>query len=206
MTRSLVSRWGTWAVLGSLSDVTRIIAGSHGGRRLATPPGVRTRPTTDRVREAVFSALESWSGDGLTGLAFLDLYAGSGAMALEAASRGARPVTAAESDRRTAEVIRRNARDLGLTVDVRAVPVEDLLAGAPPRAYDIIWADPPYPVPTDVLERVLGEVWASGWLATDGLLVVERSSRDPDPRWPDGVDGWSRRYGETTIHYAQEAR
>lgn len=158
------------------------------------------------MREAVFSALESWSADGLTGLAFLDLYAGSGAMALEAASRGARPVTAAESDRRTAEVIRRNARELGLTIDLRTTPVEELLAGTAPRAYDIIWADPPYPVPTEQLEQVLGRVWATGWLAADGLLVVERSSRDRDPQWPDGIDAWSRRYGETTIHYAQEAR
>ncbi|QGF24918.1 16S rRNA (guanine(966)-N(2))-methyltransferase RsmD [Raineyella fluvialis] len=186
--------------------MTRIIAGSHGGRRLATPPGARTRPTTDRVREAVFSALESWAGDGLGGLAFLDLYAGSGAMALEAASRGASPVTAVESDRRTADVVRRNAADLGLRVEVRTQPVEEVLSVSPPRAYDIIWADPPYPVPTDQLQRLLGGVWASGWLAADGLLVLERSSRDPDPQWPDGIEEWSRRYGETTIHYAQEAR
>ncbi len=206
MIRSLVRRWGSSVALGSLSGVTRIIAGTRGGRRLATPPGARTRPTTDRVREAVFSALESWSGEGLAGLAFLDLYAGSGAMALEAASRGATPVTAVESDRRTADLIRRNAQDLGLPLDVRPLTVADLLAGPAPRTYDIIWADPPYPVPTDRLEQVLGAVWASGWLAADGLLVLERSSRDRDPRWPDGVDGWSRRYGETTVHYAQEAR
>lgn len=186
--------------------MTRIISGSHGGRRLATPSGDRTRPTTDRVREAVFSALEAWSGEGLRGLAFLDLYAGSGAMALEAASRGAAPVTAVESDRRTADLARANARNLGLAVDVRAASVDELLAGTPPRAYDIIWADPPYPVATEHLERLLGGVWASGWLADNGLLVLERASRDAAPVWPEGVDGWSRRYGETTIYYAQEDR
>jgi len=186
--------------------VTRIIAGTHGGRRLATPTGDRTRPTTDRVREAVFSTLESWSGEGLGSLAFLDLYAGSGAMALEAASRGASPVVAVESDSRTAEVVRTNARTLGLPVEVRTASVEAVLATTPPRAYDIIWADPPYPVATDHLEHLLGGLWRSGWLAPNGLLVLERDSRAPAPQWPDGVDGWSRRYGETTIHYAQEDR
>lgn len=186
--------------------MTRIISGTHGGRRLATPPGARTRPTTDRVREAVFSAIESWAGTGLAGLSFLDLYAGSGAMALEAASRGAAPVMAVESDRRTAEVVRGNARSLGLGVEVRAGSVEALLAAEPPRAYDVVWADPPYPVTTDHLEKLLGGIWASGWLAADGLLVLERASRDRAPVWPEGVDGWSRRYGETTIYYAQEDR
>ena len=186
--------------------MTRIISGTHGGRRLATPTGDRTRPTTDRVREAVFSAIESWAGTGLDGLAFLDLYAGSGAMALEAASRGATPVTAVESERRTAEVVRSNTRALGLAVDVHTGSVDDLLAAPPSRAYDVIWADPPYRVTTDHLELLLGGVWASGWLAADGLLVLERASRDPAPHWPDGVDGWSRRYGETTIYYAQEDR
>lgn len=186
--------------------MTRIIAGTHGGRRLATPPGARTRPTTDRVREAVFSALASWSGEGLEGLAFLDLYAGSGAMALEAASRGAQPVIAVESDRRTADLVRSNARDLGLRVEVRTGSVEEVLGSPAPCAYDVIWADPPYAVSSEHLDRVLGGVWASGWLADDGLLVMERSSRDEPPRWPQGVEGWSRRYGETTIHYAQEER
>lgn len=186
--------------------MTRIIAGTHGGRRLATPPGARTRPTTERVREAVFSAIGSWSGGGLPGLGFLDLYAGSGAMGLEAASRGAGPVMAVESDRRTADLIRTNARGLGLPVEVRAVSVDQLLAEPPPRAYDVVWADPPYPVTSQHLDRLLGGLWQSGWLAANGLVVLERSSRDEAPHWPTGVDAWSRRYGETTIHYAQEER
>ena len=157
--------------------MTRIIAGTHGGRRLSTPAGDRTRPTTDRVREAVFSALEAWAGGSLTGLSFLDLYAGSAAMALEAASRGAAPVVAV-----------------------------DLLTGPAPVAFYVPWADPPYAVPTTDLERILGPVWRTGWLAADGLVVLERSSRDPAPRWADGIDAWMRRYGETAIHYAQEDR
>ena len=92
--------------------MTRIIGGRSGGRRIATPRGVSTRPTSDRVREALFSAIESWCGS-LAGLRFLDLYAGSGAVGLEAWSRGAGVVTLVEQDRRTAAMISANARDLG---------------------------------------------------------------------------------------------
>jgi 16S rRNA (guanine966-N2)-methyltransferase len=91
--------------------VTRIISGTARGLRLETPRGDRTRPTSDRVREALFSAIESWAGS-LHGLRVLDLYAGSGAVGLEAWSRGADAVTFVESDRRTADLIRRNARAL----------------------------------------------------------------------------------------------
>ena len=92
--------------------MTRIIGGSAGGRRIQTPRGVNTRPTSDRVREALFSAIESWCGS-LHGLRFLDLYAGSGAVGLEAWSRGAGVVTLVEQDRRTASLIADNARTLG---------------------------------------------------------------------------------------------
>src|SRR6188472_4251172 len=92
--------------------MTRIIGGAAGGRRISTPRGVHTRPTSDRVREALFSAIESWCGS-LHGLRFLDLYAGSGAVGLEAWSRGAGVVTLVEQDRRTAALISGNARTLG---------------------------------------------------------------------------------------------
>ena len=117
--------------------MTRIIGGSHRGHRLSMPKGDRTRPTTDRVREALFSALASWCGDptgppdqALAGVAFLDLYAGSGAVGLEAASRGAGPVVLVESDRRTALVASGNAKALGLAVSVRATKVETVIARA----------------------------------------------------------------------------
>src|SRR6476619_8665658 len=92
--------------------MTRIIGGTAGGRRIATPRGANTRPTSDRVREALFSAVESWCGS-LSGLRFLDLYAGSGAVGLEAWSRGAGVVTLVEQDRRTAALVSANARELG---------------------------------------------------------------------------------------------
>ena len=115
-------------------SMTRIIGGTAGGRRLKTPAGDATRPTSDRVREALFSALESQLGS-LTGLRFLDLYAGSGAIGLEAMSRGAGVVTSVESDRRTARMVQDNAGTLGFRkVEVVALPVARALGAAPAGA------------------------------------------------------------------------
>lgn len=134
---------------------------------------------------------------------FLDLYAGSGAVALEAASRGAGPVTAVEADRATAELIRENARSLKLSLEVRATTVETALRGAP-RPFDIVWLDPPYDVASEVVEGVIGRV-VEDWLAPDGLIIVERSSRDGVFTWPDMLrDHRSRRYGETTLFLASQ--
>lgn len=191
-----------------MNSVSRIIAGRAKGRRLATPTHRRTRPTADRVREALFSTLGSWfdlSGDtALAGFSFLDLYAGSGAVGLEAASRGADPVWLVESDRGTADLIRTNARTSGLPVTVRSGRVEQVLQGEPPpQRFDIVWLDPPYDVTAMKLNAVLAGVLSEGWIAAQGLFVVERSSRSPAPQWPAPVTDWSRRYGETTLHFAE---
>lgn len=191
--------------------MTRIIAGSHGGRRLRTP-GQTTRPTTDRVREAAFSAIADWAGTGgqpagtaLAGLGFLDLFAGSAAIALEAASRGAVPVVAVESDAKAAAVARGNVAELGLAVDVVTAPVERWLAGRAPSGFDIVWADPPYDLSNDRLAKIVGMVVSGGWLAPGGLLVLERSSRDSAPPLPATMTlTWNRRYGETMLHFAME--
>ncbi len=190
--------------------MTRIIAGSRKGHRLRTPAHSATRPTTDRVREAAFSLVADWAGragsggpDMLTGLSFLDLYAGSGAVALEAASRGAAPVWAVESDSATARIARGNATATGLAVTVVAAPAERTLSGTPPTPFDVVWADPPYSMSAERIAPVLAAVWERGWLAADGLLVLERASRDGTPNWPFQVtDTWERRYGETTLHFA----
>jgi 16S rRNA (guanine966-N2)-methyltransferase len=126
--------------------MTRIIGGTAGGRRLKTPTGEATRPTSDRVREALFSTLESQLGS-LTGLRFLDLYAGSGAIGLEAMSRGAGVVTSVESDRRTARMVGENAGTLGFrSVEVLALPVARVLGAHARAPYDVVFADPPYPL------------------------------------------------------------
>jgi len=182
--------------------VTRIIGGSAGGRRLQTPRGAATRPTSDRVREALFSAIESWCGS-LHGLRFLDLYAGSGAVGLEAWSRGAGVVTLVEQDRRTAALIADNARTLGYAkADVVAASVHGVLQRPPVAPYDVAFLDPPYPLGEDEVGRDLAELDAQGWLVPGALVVVERSSRSPQPRWPDGFsDHREKRYGETMLWY-----
>lgn len=184
--------------------MTRVIGGSAGGRRLRTPPGEATRPTSDRVREALFSSLESLLG-GLDDLRVLDLYAGSGALGLEALSRGAARLTAVESDRRTARLVGENARTLGLdSVEVVPLPVARALAAAPREAFDLVLADPPYPLEEDDLARVLALLVAPGWLSADAVVVVERSARSPEPTWPAGlVPLRHRSYGETALWYVR---
>ncbi|SHI53298.1 16S rRNA (guanine966-N2)-methyltransferase [Tessaracoccus bendigoensis DSM 12906] len=187
--------------------VSRIISGSAKGRRLATPKGDATRPTTDRTREALFSALVSWfdatgaaPGEQLSGIAVLDLFAGSGAVGLEAASRGADPVVLVEADRPTMKLIEHNARTLGLRAEVRAVKA-DVAASSPGRRFDLVFLDPPYDVATDAIEDLLVALSVSA-VAPRGLVVVERSSRDRAPSWPaEFTDTWERRYGETTLYY-----
>ena len=184
--------------------MTRVIAGTAGGRTLRTPPGSGTRPTSDRVREALFSALDA--RDAVRGARVHDLYAGSGALGLEAASRGAASVVLVESDRRAADVISRNVRDLGLPgIRVLRATVAAALAPqpAPSDAADLVLVDPPYDVDEPTLAAVLDRL-AAGWLAPDGLVVVERSTRSPEPTWPPGIrpSGKPRKYGETTVWLA----
>jgi 16S rRNA (guanine966-N2)-methyltransferase len=184
--------------------VTRIIGGAAGGRRINTPRGASTRPTSDRVREALFSAVESWCGS-LRGLRFLDLYAGSGAIGLEAWSRGAGVVTLVEQDRRTAALIAGNARTLGFAkADVVTGAVSAMLKRPPSAPYDVVFLDPPYPLDDAVVAEDLAALVQHEWLVPGAMVVVERSARSPEPVWPAGfADTWSKRYGETTLWYAE---
>jgi 16S rRNA (guanine966-N2)-methyltransferase len=180
----------------------RIIGGEAGGRRIKTPTGEATRPTTDRVREALFSAVDAAFGS-LHGLRFLDVYAGSGAVGLEARSRGAGVVTLVEHDRRTARLIKENIATLGMSgVDLVVAPASRAL-GQPPRApYDVVFLDPPYAKPGTELDADLQALVDQGWLAHEAVVVVERSTRGDGPTWPRGLAGdRSRRYGETTLWY-----
>lgn len=186
--------------------MTRIIGGAAGGRRISTPRGMATRPTSDRVREALFSAIESWCGS-LQGLRFLDLYAGSGAIGLEAWSRGAGVVTMIEQDRRTAALITANAKDLGFAkADVRVGPVAGALNTPPAAPYDIAFLDPPYPLESNAVDTALDALISNAWLVPGALVVLERSTRGAAPTWPDGVVPMrSRRYGETVLWYGHAA-
>ncbi|MBB6626591.1 16S rRNA (guanine(966)-N(2))-methyltransferase RsmD [Nocardioides sp. KIGAM211] len=186
--------------------MTRIIGGSAGGRRITTPRGVHTRPTSDRVREALFSAVESWCGS-LHGLRFLDLYAGSGAVGLEAWSRGAGVVTLVEQDRRTAALIAGNARTLGFPkANVVAAPVAGTLRRAPSAPYDVAFLDPPYPLEDAAVRDDLAALVSHDWLVPGAMVVVERSVRSPEPTWPGTfTDVRERRYGETVLWYGHAA-
>ena len=186
--------------------MTRIIGGSAGGRRITTPRGASTRPTSDRVREALFSAVESWCGS-LHGLRFLDLYAGSGAVGLEAWSRGAGVVTLVEQDRRTAALISSNARALGFAkANVMAASVGSTLRRPPAAPYDVAFLDPPYPLADEAVADDLRALVDQAWLVPGALVVVERSVRSPEPGWPEGfTDIREKRYGETVLWYGHAA-
>jgi 16S rRNA (guanine966-N2)-methyltransferase len=185
--------------------MTRIISGSAGGRRLQTPPGSSTRPTSDRVREALFSRLEHRGL--LEGTNVLDLYAGSGALGLEAASRGAALVLLVESHKAAVKVIRANVAVVGHPgVRVLSDTVERALAAGPPAGtrMDLVLLDPPYDVSEDALAAVLAAIVEQQWLAPEAFVVVERSSRSPQPTWPEGLElSGEKRYGETAVWFAE---
>lgn len=176
--------------------MTRIIAGEARGRRLQVPDGPGTRPTSDRAREGLFSSLLSLTD--LEGARVLDLYAGSGALGLEALSRGACSVTMVEQDPAALRALRANALLLGLAgahvVDDR---VERFLESTPEPCYRLALLDPPYEA--DVGPALLA---LRDWLAPDAVVAVERSTRGGELGWPDSYQPVrSRRYGAATLHY-----
>lgn len=183
--------------------MTRVIAGTAGGRRLSVPAGRGTRPTSDRAREGLFGTVQAIRGP-LTGASVLDLYAGSGAVGLEALSRGAACALLAEADPRALRVIRANIAALGLAgACVAAGRVERLLARGPAgRRFDVAFADPPYAMTGGEVCAMLAALLGAGWLVPGALVAVERSTRSGPVRWPDGYAGCrSRRYGEATLWY-----
>jgi 16S rRNA (guanine966-N2)-methyltransferase len=183
----------------------RIIAGEAGGRRLEVPPGEAVRPTSDRVKESVFSAL----GPGrLVGARVLDLFAGSGALGLEALSRGAAEALLVDRDQAAARAIRANIETLGF--DGRAVlrqsPVTTVLADRRPGdPFDLALLDPPYDTPAAEVEAVLRQLVEGEWLAPDATIVVERAAGTSPLVWPPGWGStWERCYGDTLVLFAQQ--
>lgn len=170
---------------------------------MRVPPGALTRPTSDRVREALFSRLEH--GDWLDGTAVLDLYAGSGALGLEAASRGAASVVLVEQAAAPLRALRANVAAVGVEqVQAVGASVQHFLDGDQRHGpFDLVLADPPYHEAEGRVANVLASL-ASRWLAEDALVVLERSTRSPEPTWPDGLHRTDqRRYGETTLWFAR---
>ena len=165
-------------------------------------PRTGTRPTTDRVRESLFNVLASRVD--FAGASVLDLYAGSGALGLEAMSRGAASAVFVESDHRAAAVIDQNIASLRVKADVRRGPVAAVLAGGADRPADLVLADPPYDVPAAEIEEVLAALVDGGWATAGTVVVVERATSGPPLSWPDGWRPWpARRYGDTRIELAE---
>jgi 16S rRNA (guanine966-N2)-methyltransferase len=182
--------------------MTRIVAGDAGGRRLVVPRGESTRPTSDRVREALFSALDARGL--LPGSKVLDLYAGSGALGLEAASRGAASVVLVDASRRAVEAARQNVSALGFSrVTVVLASVQTYLAKRPATASSLVFADPPYAMGQDEVTQMLTDLTEHGWLQPSAVVLLERSARSLEPQWPTGMQRQAvRRYGETAVWQA----
>jgi len=175
----------------------RIVAGAAKGRRLSVPP-TGVRPTPDRVREALFSSLATIVGDAT----MLDLFAGSGAVGLEALSRGAKSVTFVEHDAKTVAILRSNIAAVG-DADTRVVttPAERFLQQPPATAYTLVFMDAPYDVPTRDIEAYLS--WLTPHLANDAMVIVERGSKQDPPTFPNGFSPpQMKRYGSVMLYRA----
>ena len=188
--------------------MTRIIAGAARGRRLAVPKGTVTRPTSDRAREGLFATVTTIHGP-LHGARALDLYAGSGAVGLEALSRGAARVVFVESDPRAARTIEANLAAVALPGgELVRDQVQRFLDRGPgaEAAFDLVVADPPYAAPEAEVTGMLTALAGRGWLAPGALLAVERATRAGPLCWPAAYRAdRSRRYGEATFWYGLAA-
>lgn len=178
----------------------RVIAGEAGGRRLVVPLGTRTRPTADRVKEALFAAL---GPSRIIGTHVLDGFAGSGALAIEALSRGASRALLVDRDPLSADAIRRNLQTTGLA-DRAAVQRRGLgtvLRSNPPDTpFDLVFLDPPYDYAGTDLGAIILQLSAPGWVSNDGTIVIERAeSSGPPSLPPEWMVTWDRVYGDTLI-------
>ena len=183
----------------------RIIAGIGKGRKLFSPPSI-TRPTSDRAREGLFSSLTSTFST-LDGLHFLDLYAGSGAVGVEALSRGAALVEAIESNSVSAQVCEDNFALISKLegvgkFKVHAKTVFEFLNHTASKSYEIIYIDPPYEVDNVEVEKILKKILTLGLLSKFGLVAIERDAKAKTFSWPDGLSELKvRSYGAGAIHY-----
>jgi 16S rRNA (guanine966-N2)-methyltransferase len=185
--------------------MTRIIGGHAGSLSLRTP-GPKTRPTSDRVREAWFSKLDA--SDALEGARALDLYAGSGALGLEAASRGAALVTMVEDYPGAITAITANIAAIGAALPhspaltVAKAQVSSFLRGTPTLSYDLVFIDPPYELASELVDQVLSDL--RPWLAPGAWVMIERSTRSTAPQWPEGLTPLDvKKYGETALYFAE---
>ena len=183
----------------------RVIAGSVRGRRLAAPAGDDIRPTKGIVREAMFSALDSRGA--IADAVVLDLYAGTGALGLEALSRGADRAVLVERDRRALEAIEANVEHTGFVDRARVVrsDVEDFLDAPPPpeAPFDLVFADPPYDVGAGAIETIVEHLGAPGWLSPGATVSVERPVGSGVLLPKTFRTGWERTFGDTLVVFVE---
>ena len=180
-----------------------MIAGTARGRRLVAPEGDHVRPTKDIARESMFNALDARGA--LVDAVVLDLYAGTGALAIEAMSRGATSAVVVERDRSALEAIRTNVEVLGdgPRVDIVAREVSRFLSGGAPAdgPFDVVFVDPPYNTADADITDVLAVLAAPGWLAPGAIVSVERPRRNPVIAPPGLSTGWERTFGDTLLTF-----
>jgi 16S rRNA (guanine966-N2)-methyltransferase len=185
----------------------RITGGTLRSRQLRAPRGSSTRPTSDRVREALFGILGS--ADVLSGARVLDLYAGTGALALEALSRGALRATLVESSREALAALRANVASLGLTASTRVVAGDVLAVAArlvEDGPFDLVLVDPPWAdVDGGRPQRALAALARSGALAPHAVVVLEHAARSPVPSIEGLTSEDARRYGDTALAFYKPA-
>ncbi|HSJ45086.1 MAG TPA: 16S rRNA (guanine(966)-N(2))-methyltransferase RsmD [Euzebyales bacterium] len=185
--------------------MTRVVAGTLGGRRLDVPKGRAVRPTSDRVREALFSTL----GDRVVGAKVLDLFAGTGALGIEALSRGAAHATFVERDPAVARVLRANLEALGLIADVRVVTaaryVDEVATDADAPVFDVVLCDPPYHGSATDVVVLLDSLVRGGHVAPDALMAIERSRHGDAFVLPNDILAVTdvRTYGDTVLYYVR---
>ncbi len=188
--------------------MSRIISGAAGGVRLASVPGDNTRPTTDRVKESLFSKLESY--DIIRDARVLDAFGGSGALGCEALSRGAASVTLLDTYPKAVAVIRKNVaaveKAMGRNATGSAARVQQSQALTYVKSasgpWDLVFVDPPYAMPNEQVSELLEALTPK--LAEGAVVVVERSSRDAEPVWGEGLYCFStRQHGETVLYYVE---
>ena len=187
--------------------MSKIVAGQAGGLPLKSVPGSTTRPTTERTKEAIFSWLES--RDWIDGNAVLDLYTGSGGLAVEAASRGASKVTGVEQARTAIQVAEANAAIVNTAlgqqiVNISHMPVQRFLQATQQSSWDVVLADPPYDIDADQLATTIAQAFQA--LMDDGLFVLETAAKSEEPDRPaDTYVVDARRYGEAMVYYVRRS-
>lgn len=182
--------------------MTRIISGIYGGRVLQVPDSAR--PTTEMVREAMFSTLNGW--DAIVGKTALDLFSGSGGLGFEALSRGASEVVFVEADLKAVEILKKNAANLQVKVEIKKQKIKNFVQKEDMRQkFDLVFIDPPYRVANEEIQEIIENLVVRGFLNDSAIIVLERPSRDQFA-WPRNIQERKRkRYGDNTLYYGSVA-